>query len=581
MHRISTVRPSPRWRLATAPLTLVLALAAAVPALAQSEGFDTQTFHPAPSRRSNHLGLMAARLLPEGAWEAGISGNYALEPFRLSNLEGDDLGSLVSAQGAVNLLFAYALHERFEIGIDIPLVVVQEGEEPGAVAPSAWASDAGFGLGDIRLVPKVLIATSESEYVPGGVSFSGVVEFFLPTGDPEAYQGEGFRVEPRLVLDLATRGGMRFSLNLGYQVRAEAAVHTVEVDDTFHAGVGADFPVGPTGEWHILGEMDANLMVLNEINDEEALLEGRLGVRYASDDGPLVELGVGRGISQGAGAPEWRFVLSASYAGGLCDDCDDDGVLNENDDCPEEREDRDDFEDGDGCPDPDNDADGILDGADECPNDAEDADGFEDADGCPDPDNDADGVLDTVDECDDAPEDLDGFEDGDGCPDPDNDRDGLLDGGDECPDAAEDFDGFEDGDGCPEEGTGLIELTCYEIVIREQVLFETGSAEISEESNELLNQVSDVLISVPYIRRMRVEGHTDDRGTDEMNLTLSDARAASVRAYLEARGVEPSRLISQGFGESMPIADNRSADGRAQNRRVVFVIVEQENPCQE
>jgi PEGA domain-containing protein len=98
----------------------------------------------------------------------------------------------------------------------------------------------------------------------------------------------------------------------------------------------------------------------------------------------------------------------------------------------------------------DRDRDGISDANDRCPDEPEDRDGFQDADGCPDPDNDADGVADVTDKCPNEPEDRDGFQDDDGCPDPDNDQDGVPDTADKCPNAQETRNGFQDDDGCPD-----------------------------------------------------------------------------------------------------------------------------------
>jgi outer membrane protein OmpA-like peptidoglycan-associated protein len=246
-----------------------------------------------------------------------------------------------------------------------------------------------------------------------------------------------------------------------------------------------------------------------------------------------------------------------------------------------------------------------MDGADDgsgfgaCRDTAEDADGFEDGDGCVDPDNDVDGVPDEMDgpvddtgygACRDAAEDADGFEDGDGCPDLDNDGDGLPDTADgevdatgfgACRDQAEDFDGFEDDDGCPEEGEGLVALTCDAIEIAASVYFDTASDVIQTRSYELLDQVATVLNSATYIQLVRVEGHTDDRGDDDYNLDLSQRRAASVLRYLsENGGVDASRLESEGFGETQPIDDNDTRSGRAANRRVEFVIVQQDSRCE-
>jgi outer membrane protein OmpA-like peptidoglycan-associated protein len=139
-------------------------------------------------------------------------------------------------------------------------------------------------------------------------------------------------------------------------------------------------------------------------------------------------------------------------------DNDQDGVTDTKDRCPMVPEDIDDWRDADGCPDPDNDGDGLQDGEDGCPSQAEDADGFQDADGCPDVDNDQDTIPDVRDGCPLEPEDADNFRDDDGCPEPDNDGDGIPDIGDRCPNAAEELNGIDDEDGCPEmdsDGDGV------------------------------------------------------------------------------------------------------------------------------
>jgi len=144
-------------------------------------------------------------------------------------------------------------------------------------------------------------------------------------------------------------------------------------------------------------------------------------------------------------------MLAIAYGiGGKPGDADKDGIDDNVDKCPDDAEDRDGFQDQDGCPETDNDGDKILDAEDKCPNDAEDFDGFEDYDGCPEVDNDKDGIRDSGDKCPLEAEDKDGFQDEDGCPDPDNDKDGIADAKDKCPNQAEDKDGFEDEDGCPE-----------------------------------------------------------------------------------------------------------------------------------
>jgi outer membrane protein OmpA-like peptidoglycan-associated protein len=217
----------------------------------------------------------------------------------------------------------------------------------------------------------------------------------------------------------------------------------------------------------------------------------------------------------------------------------------------------------------DSDGDGILDPDDECPNDPEDKDGFQDSDGCPDNDNDNDGILDVDDNCPNDPEDKDGFEDDDGCPDCDNDGDGVL----ECPtvvDKCPDQPAPDTADGCPQKYK-LVVVTESKIEIKQTVYFATNKSVIKRVSFPLLNEVAQALQDNPTIE-VRIEGHTDSRGSDKHNLKLSDDRANSVREYLIGQGVDGGRMTSTGFGEDVPIADNRTKDGRAQNRRVEFVI---------
>ena len=246
-------------------------------------------------------------------------------------------------------------------------------------------------------------------------------------------------------------------------------------------------------------------------------------------------------------------------------DQDGDGIFDDVDKCPRVPEDKDSFEDDDGCPEDDNDKDGIADKIDACPLDPEDRDNFADDDGCPDTDNDSDGIADKIDACPNDAEDKDSFEDDDGCPDPDNDKDGIPDADDKCPN--------EPGvppDGCPKKYKNVV-VTEKKIEIKQTVYFDTNKATIKRVSFPLLTEVAQALKDNPTIK-VDVEGHTDSQGNDRFNLKLSQKRAESVKRFLVGQGVDPGRMVPKGYGENVPIADNRTAGGRAQNRRVEFVI---------
>src|SRR5580704_2843094 len=228
----------------------------------------------------------------------------------------------------------------------------------------------------------------------------------------------------------------------------------------------------------------------------------------------------------------------------------------------------------------DSDGDGIPDDVDKCPNEPEDKDGFQDADGCPEPDNDHDGIPDAQDKCPNEPEDKDGFQDADGCPDPDNDQDGIPDTQDKCPDQPETKNGYQDEDGCPDEIPAKVKKFTGVI---QGINFKVNSADLLSASNGTLDKAVAVLKEFPELK-MEIQGHTDDQpmgkgGKFEDNTALSQARAESVKAYFVKAGVEDNRLTAKGYGATQPIDDPKDLKGaklnaaRTKNRRVEFKLV--------
>jgi outer membrane protein OmpA-like peptidoglycan-associated protein len=252
------------------------------------------------------------------------------------------------------------------------------------------------------------------------------------------------------------------------------------------------------------------------------------------------------------------------------EDTDGDGIINAIDQCVTDPEDLDGFKDSDGCPDPDNDDDGVVDLNDACVKVPEDKDAWEDDDGCPEPDNDLDTLPDTADACPNEP----GDRVNNGCPNTDRDKDGIADGNDKCPDVAENVNQYLDDDGCPDNPPSRVVVTRERIEIKDTIQFEVGKATLLAASFPVLKDVATVMKDAPDIK-IRIEGHTDSDGSDASNLTLSQARAESVLAYLQQQGIDASRMTAQGFGETRPIDTNRTTAGKAKNRRVEFHIVSQ------
>jgi OOP family OmpA-OmpF porin len=121
-----------------------------------------------------------------------------------------------------------------------------------------------------------------------------------------------------------------------------------------------------------------------------------------------------------------------------------------------------------------------------------------------------------------------------------------------------------------------VEVTADKIVIKEKIQFDLNKATIRPESNGLLNEIVEVMKENPQIKKVSIEGHTDSNGSNEYNTKLSDERAKSVMGYLTSHGIDAARLTAKGWGEAKPIDDNTTDAGREQNRRVEFLIVEQD-----
>lgn len=234
-----------------------------------------------------------------------------------------------------------------------------------------------------------------------------------------------------------------------------------------------------------------------------------------------------------------------------CPDTDGDGIKDDEDACPEVPGSR----EYQGCP--DKDADGVFDFLDACPEVA----GPKENNGCPWPDTDGDGLLDKDDDC----PTLAGPKTNKGCPIKDTDSDGTVDKDDDCPNTP----GPKDNKGCPVIEQEIIEVlkTAFD-----NLEFETAKDIIKEESKPSLDELAAVLLK-KSTWKLEIAGHTDNVGDDDKNLVLSKKRAESLKNYLVSKGVEATRLTTLFFGETKPIADNNTPEGRKKNRRVEMKIV--------
>ncbi|MVN78638.1 OmpA family protein [Hymenobacter sp. HMF4947] len=231
-------------------------------------------------------------------------------------------------------------------------------------------------------------------------------------------------------------------------------------------------------------------------------------------------------------------------------DTDGDGVADYQDKCPDVKG----LAALQGCPDAD--GDGVADNDDKCPNTP--AGVRVDASGCP-VDSDGDGVADYQDKCPGTPAGV--KVDATGCP-LDRDGDGVPDFQDRCPDRA----GPASNKGCPEikaEAKKILnEATKY-------INFDFNKATLKPSSNTRLQQMVQIMNDYPDYS-LSIAGHTDSKGADDYNLRLSYERAAAARKYMLSKGIPAERIEARGYGETKPIADNKTAAGQALNRRVDF-----------
>jgi len=639
-------RPLTRLSLSVAVASsLAVAIGDSSRALAQELSkapVDLQVFRPAVDSKG-FTTLNASQVLAPGDFSFGLVLTWARKPlsFESTSDRNFTVNNLVTPTlfGAIGIVGRQQL--GLELGLSLPVGIMSGRANPLDPKVTTTSNDDelfkfdGQGLGDIGVHPKLRISNASRNKV--GLAL--IPSVYLPTGNKERFLGEGkLIIQPSVVVDseFGKSGRFRMGLNAGARIRTsesrfiddpasfshkvngndENTRHGITLGNELLGGVGASFAVVPE-KFDIVGEVYGQYGLTSkkiEGNNSSALpplAEAIAGIKLYMARNSFFQAGGGWGISPAYGAAERGRIYVGFIFEPSIGDRDHDGYKDDVDQCPDDPEDFDDFEDEDGCPDPDNDQDGILDEDDQCPNDPEtkngfkdedgcpddtsndrdgdgipddedqcpddpeDKDGFEDKDGCPDPDNDKDGILDVDDLCPNDPEDKDGFEDTDGCPDPDNDKDRILDKADKCPNEPETYNGTDDEDGCPDKGKVIIRKGKLEIL--DKIYFETDKDVIKEISFPLIDAIAATLNGNPQIQMIEIQGHADERGDDAHNLDLTERRTAAVKRALEERKVDGLRLTSHGYGETNPICREHNESCWSQNRRVEFVILKRED----
>ncbi|MCB9746727.1 MAG: OmpA family protein, partial [Alphaproteobacteria bacterium] len=533
----------------------------------------------------------------------------------------------------LNLAATYGAHERFAFAATMPLFFTSTGYDP---VTRAGPEAKGFALGDLRVAAPIGIAMPD----PGveGFGFSAVPFVDLPTGNQDRFLGSTGVNAGLLLASGYTDPRFHLTANLGFEYRPRIEFRNLRGGTQLLVAVGGALMI--TDEYAARAEVNLRpTLFANEVPGTElpgeVILSGR--GRYAN--GVFWTAGGAFPWTRGASAASFRLFAGAGYAFGppVEPDSDLDGLVDSLDLCPEAPEDFNGYVDDDGCPDQlatlilrveDTEGNRVT-------NATVDIDGqtfLVDAEGVlrieelipgtspyitvgapymfeetiadltlVEGENERIVVLDWIPgrvkiitrsnkgAIVDAKVRLDGPESREPMQ--------LGDDGEEIFElppgqwramvSAESF-GTERRDFRINPGETslivieiilqptLVRLEEKEIVILEKVYFDFDKDTIKEESFPVLDQVANAMLDNPHILLVEVQGHTDSKGTDEYNQDLSQRRVESVVRYLSEKGVDITRLVPVGYGESRPIATNKTSSGRAKNRRVQFIILETE-----
>lgn len=482
--------------------------------------------------------------------------------------------------------------------------------------------DGTAGPLDVRLGAKLALMRGER----AALTLVGTAT--LPFGEEEMLLGDaGFVFEPKLAFDfrLDRITASKVVLNLGARLRKRTILQSslpemsrtssqawLDVGSEALAGVGFLYEITPRivagaeatllfplpasmslGNCYLANGRDCSEMTganyFQDADEGDMTLLATAGLQLRINDQVTGTVMAGTG-QLGARGDDFRVttgIIWSPQPGGASgisrSDRDGDGVPDGSDACPTEAEDRDGYQDEDGCPDGDNDNDSIPDNKDKCPDEPEDRDGYQDDDGCPEPDNDSDGIPDVSDRCPDQKEDIDGFDDGDGCPDEDNDLDGFADNVDKCPNDPETVNGIDDEDGCPDSrGTGpedrgdRLDLKGGQVTFRGSTVTPIGKQVLRSVATLMRDRNLVVRVEVHVPLGTRSKRNRDIARQKQQDRQLTIKRATAVLEFLASQGVPLSQIQAAGLGSDRPLGTNAPTDPA--NERVDFIKAQQRTP---
>jgi OmpA-OmpF porin, OOP family len=544
-------------------------------------GFDTHLFRPALDSRGL-VSINGVDVLGDGRFSLGLVGDYGRGILRVPDV-GQKSTTLIDHSFQGTFHFAYGIANRASVGISAP-VVLMKGEEQftsaGASAVAGWGPQAldVQAFSHVAFHAKVKLLRADSSANGVGVALAGQVG--IPVSDAPKNGGADPTLWywPMVIVEkrFGTGNPIRLAANLGWRGHSPSSTTLGLRDGTFRDGSRITYGIG--GSVRVLDPLDlvvetyGTYLLSDSAGPVRPSNEALAGIKLFVDDSSYLVVGGGPRYTNGFEAADVRGVVGFIFEP-PAKDSDGDGLRDDVDRCPNTPG----LFANEGCP-LDSDGDGIPDVEDACPFVKGPRTDNPRTNGCP-PDRDGDGIPDSVDACPDVPGIATNDPKTNGCPPPDDrDHDGIGDAEDACPDLPGKRHSDPKRNGCPDV---FLDDKSGVITVFEKILFKTASAEILPESNKILDDVAKVLEEHPELTLIEVAGHADERGGEQYNLQLTQARVESVVAALIARKIDRSRVRAKGYGFYCPIEEGHDEAAWQKNRRVEFKVVKTNNKALE
>lgn len=506
------------------------------------DGLDTHLFRPALDSRGL-ISVNGVDVLPAGRISLGLTMDYGRNLLRVPDV-GQKSDALVRDSFTGTFHFNYGIGDRAVVGVSAPALLMSGDPQPGTAGWGPQALDAQ-SIGFVALHGKVKLTRAGS-----GLGVAIATQVGVPVSDAPRNAGAdpSLWYWPMMIFEkrFGAEDELRIAVNVGY--RGHSASNTTLALRDGQLRDGSRLTYGAGASLRVSDPLDVVLETYGTylVGDSDAAVkpsnEALGGIKLFVDKSSHLLIAAGPRYTSGFEAADLRAVLGFVFEPPAYDS-DGDGVPDGEDSCPNVPGVRSSDPGRNGCP-LDSDDDGIPDSEDACPLAKGPRTDNPRTNGCP-------RVPDR------APP-----------PPADRDVDGIPDVEDACPDHAGPRHPDPERNGCPDILIGDTIITVFD-----KILFKTGSAEILPESNPILDKVAKALNEHPELLLVEVAGHADERGSEKLNLSLTQARVDSVMIALIARSVDRTRLRARGYGYYCPRDEGHDEEAWKKNRRVEFVIL--------